>query len=82
MSQNKQFNCYYREGCHLCEEMTAALVVLQKKMDFKVHYFDIDESTLLYNQYNTQVPVLETVNGELICLYFFDNTAFLACFND
>ena len=82
MSQNKQFNCYYRQGCHLCEEMIAALVALQNTLQFKVNYIDIDESSALYHQYNTQVPVLETITGQLICLYFFDKSAFLACFDD
>ncbi len=75
--EKKEFNCYYRQDCHLCIEMTAALTHWQQKLSFQVNYIDIDESADLIQRYGRQIPVLETVSGNLICCYFFDQDAFL-----
>lgn len=65
---------YGRSGCHLCEDMEAALDELQKELGFRLERIDIDSDPGLVDAYGTLVPVLKDGNTE-ICHYFLDPQA-------
>jgi len=60
-----------RDGCHLCEQMTASLFMLQKEIHFLLDFEDIDENPTLLNKYNADVPVVMHENTVLF-RHFFD----------
>ena len=66
---------YYKDGCHLCEDMGNALEVFinehRETFDFSVVMRDIEDSAAWYERYREYVPVLE-VGGEEVCHYFMD----------
>ena len=67
---------YYREGCHLCEQMTASLRWLQVELAdstlaFEIQLVDIDRDTELRKRYDVDVPVVACA-GEVICFHFFE----------
>ena len=64
---------YYREGCHLCEQMVASLFQLQKELGYEIKQIDIDNDPVLRDKYNVDVPVV-TFNDEVIFYHFFDET--------
>lgn len=62
---------YYREGCHLCEDMLQALRGLQSSLQFEFSLADIDTSAVLQRRYDEWVPVL-ACGEEEICHYHLD----------
>ena len=64
---------YYREGCHLCEQVVASLFQLQEELGYKIKQIDIDNDPLLRDKYNVDVPVV-MFNNEVIFYHFFDET--------
>lgn len=62
---------FYREGCHLCDEMLNALHPYLQRDDVILQRVDIDEQTEWLNDYNELVPVLH-VNDEPVCKYYLD----------
>ncbi len=69
---------YYREGCHLCEQMTASLYEQQKKyplLNIKIEMIDIDDDPKLREKYNIDVPVV-MYQEEVIFYHFFDDKEF------
>ena len=67
---------YYREGCHLCEQMTASLRWLQAELldsaqAFEIERVDIDRDDTLRERYNVDVPVV-ALDDEVICFHFFE----------
>lgn len=62
---------YYRVGCHLCEQMTASLCLLQSELDFEFEQVDIDQDAQLRARYDVDVPVV-TLGGEVVCFHFFE----------
>ena len=64
---------YYREGCHLCEQVVASLFQLQKELGYEIKQIDIDNDSILRDKYNVDVPVV-TFNDEVIFYHFFDET--------
>lgn len=65
---------YHRVGCHLCEQMTASLRLLQKELDFDFELVDIDQDERLRERYNADVPVV-VLNDEVICFHFFEEAS-------
>lgn len=65
---------YSRAGCHLCEDMEAALAELQEELSFQLQRIEIDSDPVLVETYGTLVPVLKDGNIE-ICHYFLDPQA-------
>lgn len=57
---------YGRSGCHLCDEMLAALRS-QLGTDFPVAIVDVDSDPALRARYGERVPVLADGNKELCC---------------
>ena len=57
---------YYREGCHLCEELAALLYRGWPQLLDDMQWIDVDRSPALVARYGLRVPVLE-VDGQEIC---------------
>ncbi len=62
---------YYREGCHLCEDMEAQLYELLDASSFALKKVDIDSSQALHAAYTVRVPVLFCGQNE-VCEHFLD----------
>ena len=65
---------YYREGCHLCEQVVASLSQLQQELGYEIKQIDVDDDPELYKKYNVDVPVV-SYQDEVIFYHFFDETA-------
>lgn len=57
---------YYREGCHLCEELAALLYRGWPQLLDNLQWIDVDRSPELSARYGLRIPVLE-VDGEEVC---------------
>ncbi len=62
---------YYRDGCHLCEQVVASLFQLQAELGYEIEQIDIDADPVLREKYNVDVPVV-TYQGEVVFYHFFD----------
>jgi len=62
---------YYRDGCHLCEQVVASLFQLQAELGYEIKQIDIDTDSVLREKYNVDVPVV-TYQGEVVFYHFFD----------
>lgn len=62
---------YYREGCHLCEEMAARLFREWPQVAGQMQWLDVDARDEWRTAYGPRVPVL-TLNGQIVCEYFVD----------
>lgn len=71
----KRITLYYREGCHLCEEMEDALRDMHKDFNFLLDRVDIDQHEALKEEYNADVPVAMYQN-KLLFRHFFDEQLF------
>ncbi len=70
---SRELIVYYREGCHLCEQMAASLFQFQKELEYEIKQIDIDTDNKLREKYDVDVPVV-TYQGEVILYHFFDET--------
>ena len=66
----RRLQLYYRNGCHLCEDMLGQLQAL----DVQVDVVDVDRDPALRARYHALVPVLADGENE-ICRYFLDQVA-------
>ncbi|HHJ14962.1 MAG TPA: glutaredoxin family protein [Gammaproteobacteria bacterium] len=66
---------YYREGCHLCQDMLQALRGLQSYPQLDIRPVDIDRDPVLRRRWDEWVPVLCSAAGEEICHHFLDPQA-------
>jgi hypothetical protein len=57
---------YYRNGCHLCEELAAILFRGWPNQAGSIEWRDVDQRTEWRDAYGEQVPVL-IQDGETIC---------------
>lgn len=82
MSAAAKLTVYSRGYCHLCDDMIAALRLLQGRFVFDVDIVDVDTDAALEARYGEKVPVLMSApDGEELCHYFLDEpavTAFLS----
>lgn len=62
---------YYREGCHLCDEMAGHLHKHQSEFNYQLEWVDIDKDPQLRKRYNVDIPVVR-YQGEVIFYHFFD----------
>jgi len=62
---------YFREGCHLCDDMRRELYPYVQKNNIPLLEIDIDSDQKLTDKYTLKVPVL-CKDDEEICHYFFD----------
>ncbi len=66
-----ELTLYYRESCHLCEDMLQALRGLQLQLGFDLRMVDVDRDPGLAGRYGEWVPVLCLENQE-VCHYHLD----------
>ena len=71
-----KLNFYYRQGCHLCDDMLALLTPYQSSYPIQIQMHDIQHDPKLIEQYGLLVPLLTNEQGEEICRYFFDKSGF------
>lgn len=74
-----QLTVYGRTYCHLCDDMIAALQVLQGRFAFDLQLVDVDSDAALESRFGEKVPVLMHDEREL-CHYFLNEpvvTAYL-----
>ena len=57
---------YYRNGCHLCEEMAAVLFRGWPDQAGRMQWRDVDERPEWRAAYGSRVPVLQ-LDGETVC---------------
>jgi len=69
---------YYRNGCHLCEEMAAALHAAWPDHMAHMQWLDVDSSAAWRSEYGHRVPVL-SIDGRVICEFHLDHEAVSAC---
>ncbi len=62
---------YYREGCHLCEEMAARLFRDWPEIAEQMQWRDVDSREDWRAAWGTRVPVLAR-QDEVLCEYFID----------
>lgn len=77
----RRIRLYYREGCHLCEEMAAFLYRGWSQLLDDVEWVDIDRDAALAERYGQRVPVLE-VDGREICQFQADRDQLIAVFGE
>lgn len=68
---DREIQFYYREGCHLCEEMAAVLHRGWPEIFAVMHWIPVDSTPDLEEAFGTLIPVLE-VDGQVVCKYFAD----------
>lgn len=69
-----ELTLYSRTWCHLCDDMQAALQMLQGRLNFRVAVIDVDSYPVLARRFNELVPVLMHGEHEL-CRYHLDAQA-------
>lgn len=67
----KELTLFFREGCHLCDEMRLELYPFIEQYGFFLKEVDVDTKADLFEKYNVKVPVL-CLGDEEICHHFFD----------
>jgi hypothetical protein len=65
---------YYRDGCHLCEDMWHQLREIQELRPFEVELSDVDGDPRLIERYGSLIPVL-AAGEDIICNYYLDPVA-------
>jgi len=79
MNLNLVMTLYIRVGCHLCENMSAQLAVLQESYGFSLNIVDVDTDNSLELRYGERVPVLVADNREL-CHFFLNEGVIIEYF--
>lgn len=69
---------YHRQGCHLCEQMLAALYFTYGD-ELEVQLVDVDADPKLKHEYGQRIPVL-TAGSQVLCEAQLDETAVDAYF--
>jgi len=71
MKETPTLVLYFRDGCHLCEDMEQQLGELLDSTSFELIRIDIDDDPVLRDTYNVRVPVLSCEQIDL-CEHFLD----------
>ena len=71
-----KFKFFYRNGCHLCEDMHQLISAYQLSHEFDIEMINIDRDPLLQNKYGLLIPVLTDAGDNEICHFFFDKISF------
>ncbi|HEX4299431.1 MAG TPA: glutaredoxin family protein [Gammaproteobacteria bacterium] len=70
---------YHRPGCHLCEQMLAALYVTYGD-EIEISLVDVDSDPALKQRFGTRIPVL-AAEDKVICEARLDEAALDAYFH-
>lgn len=65
---------YFRQDCHLCDDMWQQLLERQQETGFQLQAVDVDSSPELQSRFGTLIPVLASGEG-VICHYYLDPVA-------
>jgi len=65
---------YFRQGCHLCDDMWQLLLEQQQESGFQLQAMDVDSSPELQSRFGTLIPVLAS-GEDIICNYYLDLVA-------
>jgi len=65
---------YWRDGCHLCEDMEQTLAELVHPSRYRLNRIDIDGDEDLRRRFNADVPVL-CLHEQELCRHFLDLSA-------
>ena len=75
MEQNApKLTLYYRENCHLCDDMWQHLREIQADREFEFKPVDVDSRPELQQRFGTLIPVL-VGSDRIICNYYLDPVA-------
>lgn len=69
-----QLIVYYRDGCHLCEQVMASLLQLKSELGYEIRQVNIDDDEYFYKKYQADIPVV-TYQDEVVFYHFFDEIA-------
>ncbi len=72
---------YYRNGCHLCEELASVLYRGWPEQTEAIEWCDVDTSSDWRSRYGTRVPVLMR-GDQLICELQADPERLQDCFGE
>lgn len=72
---------YYRNGCHLCDEMAAVLQLQWPNLFAQLQWRDVDADAAWRVDYGELVPAL-VLDQELVCFHVVDPDRINACFGD
>ncbi|MCK5697070.1 MAG: glutaredoxin family protein [Gammaproteobacteria bacterium] len=78
----RHYKFFYRNDCHLCEDMYALIQTYETSHPISIERFNIDQNTVLKEQYGLLIPVLMDQNDNEICHYFFDKIRFELSLHD
>ncbi|MCW8931050.1 MAG: glutaredoxin family protein [Gammaproteobacteria bacterium] len=76
------YKFFYRNGCHLCEDMYLLIQPYEISHKITIEMHNIDKSSDLREKYGALIPVLTDINDNEICHYFFDKICFERILND
>lgn len=79
MAQEPASHFYYRDGCHLCEQMAAFLFREWPVQAAAMQWRDVDADPQWRELYGLRVPVL-VVGGEVVCELQPDGRRIAGCF--
>ena len=77
-----KFKFFYRNGCHLCEDMYQLICTYESSHNIMIEMVNIDKDSTLKNKYGLLIPVLTDTDENEICHYFFDKVRFEQVLND
>ena len=66
MTDSRPLLLYYREGCHLCEELASLLHRGWPGVFSQLHWRDVDSNPQWRDLYGLKVPVLAR-DGQVLC---------------
>lgn len=66
MSAPRAIGFYYRDGCHLCEEMAADIHAGWPQVMQEMHWINVDSTPEIRQRFGMKVPVL-TCDDEVVC---------------
>ena len=77
-----QFKFFYRNGCHLCEDMYQLIYPYESSHQITIEMINIDKDSALQDKYGLLIPVLTDIDENEICHYFFDKLRFEQILDD
>ena len=78
-SLNSEVFFYYRDGCHLCEEMAAVLRRQWPDLFARLQWRNVDSDPAWQASYGRLIPAL-VLGQELVCNYVVSPERITACF--
>lgn len=72
MPKTPEITLFYRDGCHLCEQMYRQLCqTLSETLVASISLHDVDSCQQWFDEYDSRVPVL-LVNNRVVAEYHLD----------